>query len=159
MLLKSANHPTLKIVNSEIEGGPAVNGVPQDADALDSTGNVIGLPTGRAFDISDTQNVEISNTEISEFSNGILMSSVDGALISNNEIHHLRTTPLKGADLDNITVDGNNFHTFTPWNLGGAGDHGDFRSFFGQIQRTKMMQAQIFSSPTMCLHRVKAKRC
>ena len=119
--------------NSVFEGGPAVNGVPYETtreEGLDSTGNVIGLPTGRAFNVYHSEGVTLENNDISLFAEGAHFVSTDGLNIIGNEIHNLRDTPLKGADLDNVLVDGNYFHNFTPWNLGGAGDHGDLIHFW-----------------------------
>ncbi|GAB4577009.1 MAG: hypothetical protein Tsb0019_03750 [Roseibium sp.] len=118
--------------NSDINGGPAVNGVPPETEAggLDETGNVLGLPAGRGFTITRCTDITIESCEVSEFENGIVANQTDGLDVLNNEIHHLRSTPLRGGDLDQVVVDGNEFHTFEPWQFGGAGDHGDMVHFW-----------------------------
>lgn len=120
------------IVNSVIEGGPAVNGVPPSTEAggLDATGNVLGLPAGRAISVSTSNAIKIENNDISVFHKGIVLSDVKGMVIRGNEIHDLRTTPLSGGNVSDILVEKNYFHDSNPWRFGGAGDHGDFLHFW-----------------------------
>ncbi len=120
--------------NSTFTGGPAVNGVPPETEAggLDETGNVLGLYTGRAFTISQCTGITIETSDISAFKNGIVVGQTDGFELLNTEIHDLRSSPLRGAEVDNVTVDGNHFYDFHPWQLGGAGDHGDFVHFWSR---------------------------
>jgi parallel beta-helix repeat protein len=120
------------IVNSKLEGGPAVNGVPPSTEAggLDATGNVLGLPAGRAITVTGSSAVRIENNNISEFHKGIVFADVKGVVVRGNEIHDLRTTPLSGGNVSDILVEKNYFHDSTPWRLGGTGDHGDFVHFW-----------------------------
>lgn len=128
------NSSNLTFKNTDITGGNAINGVPPETDAgdLDATGNVLGLPTGRAMTISDSSGITIESNDISEFYNGIVISNSDGLNILNNEIHDLRTTPIRGGDVNDVVIDGNTFYDFVPWKLGGEGDHGDFIHFWTQ---------------------------
>lgn len=135
-------------VDCTVKGGPAVNGVPPTATTLDATGNVLGLPTGNGFSFQNSRNVTVSATEISEFFAGIQMSNVDGMRILDNEIHHLRTTPIRGGNVNNLEVSGNYTHTSTPWNLSKFGDHGDFLHLWTDpaLQNTGNRNISIFDN-------------
>ena len=121
---------SFSMTNSVLHGGPAVNGVPFTATVLDATGNVLGLPAARAITITRSTGITIDHNDISTFHKGIVLSSVDGISIASNEIHNLRTTPISGAVVSNATVTANHLHDSTPWNFGGAGDHGDYIHFW-----------------------------
>ena len=109
-----------------IEGGPAVSGVAIDATTVDSTGNVIGLPTGRGITIQGSSNVTITQSDISQFLRGIAIGDSEKITISDNEIHHLRKTAIVGG-ADDLVIEGNYLHSASPWKLGTAGgDHADF---------------------------------
>lgn len=125
--LRISSSKNITLTNSTLEGGPSVNGVPitTPRGQLDATGNVLGLPAGRGITIDKSTGVTIENSEISTFHKGIALSDVDGLVIRNNEVHHLRTSPITGGDVSNAVIDGNHFHTSFPWNFGGEGDHGD----------------------------------
>ena len=118
------------MTNSVVHGGPAVNGVPFSATALDATGNVLGLPAARAISVTRSTGITIKNNDISTFHKGIVLSNVDGISIASNDIHDLRTTPISGGVVSNAAITGNHLHDFTPWNFGGAGDHGDYIHFW-----------------------------
>lgn len=111
---------------SKIVGGPAVSGVPITATALDSTGNVIGLPTGYGVAVQDCKDVTIAGNDVSQFYRGVVPGNSDGITISGNVIHHMRTSPITGGGNRNVTIERNHLHTSTPWNYSGAGDHGDY---------------------------------
>lgn len=119
----------IAISNSEIEGGPAVNGVPQSATVLDDTGNVIGLPTGRGLTIDASTDVVIDAVNIHQFGKGVVLNDVAGVSVVNSEFHHVRTSPIVGTKINDILIQGNELHTSNPWNWG-AGDHGDFIHFW-----------------------------
>lgn len=117
----------IELRGSSLIGGPAVNGVPQTATALDSTGNVIGLPCGRAVTAQDCKAVTIARNEISKFHTGIVPSNVDGLTITENDITGLRTSPISGGDVDNATIERNHLGGSKPWRFGlPNGDHGDY---------------------------------
>jgi Ca2+-binding RTX toxin-like protein len=120
-----ANSTSIAFKNSNIEGGLAVNGVDPSATKLDSTGNVQGLPAGRAITVVGSKDIDITGNNIETFHKGIALNDVDGVNISNNEIHDLRTTPIRGAQIQNLLIQQNYIHDSNPWNFGGAGDHGD----------------------------------
>ncbi len=124
------NSSDISIENSTITGGPAVNGVPESATKLDASGNVLGLPAGRAITVFESSDISIADNDISQFHKGIVLSKVSNAAITGNEIYDLRTTPLSGSGLSDILVDGNHFHDSNPWNFGGTGDHGDLIHFW-----------------------------
>lgn len=112
---------------SSLIGGPAVNGVPQTATALDSTGNVLGLPCGRAVTAQECKGVTITRNEISKFHTGIVPSNVDGLTITSNDITGLRTSPITGGDVDNVLIERNHLGGSKPWRFGlSGGDHGDY---------------------------------
>ena len=123
--VRIVNSSNISIANSEIVGGPAVNGVDPSATALDSTGNVLGLPAGRAVTITSSSDVQIMTTDISSFHKGVVLQYVTGVTLSGNDIHHLRTTPISGGDVSNTVIEDNYLHDLFPWNWG-AGDHADF---------------------------------
>ena len=114
--------------NSTIVGGLAITGSLPDVDPsdLDPSGNIIGLPAGRAVGVLRSDNVSIINNHISDFHKGIMVADSDFININFNEIADLRTTPLNGGNIDNLHIEGNHFHDSNPWNLGGSGDHGDY---------------------------------
>jgi Ca2+-binding RTX toxin-like protein len=123
----------ISFLDSKITGGPAVNGVSPDTTAghLDSTGNVLGMFTGNAFTVSDSSDVNLSSNSISQFSAGITVSNVNSLAVLDNDISNLRTTPIHGADVDNVILRGNYFHDFNPWHGDtGDGDHADFVHFW-----------------------------
>ena len=111
--------------NSTFTGGPAVNGVPASATSLDATGNVLGLPVGKAIYIENSREIAITNSNISAFAKGIVLATSSDIEISGNDIHDLRTTPISGSVISGLTITGNHTWNSTPWNFGGAGDHGD----------------------------------
>lgn len=122
----------ISIVNSKIEGGPSVNGVPIETEVggLDATGNVIGLPVGNAVVATESSNFSMVGNEISAFSKGINLFKVDGVTFTDNDAFGMRSTFLRGAVIDNAVVDNNTFHDSNPWNSGGQGDHADFVHFW-----------------------------
>lgn len=121
---------SITISNSTITGGEAVNGVPLGATKLDASGNVLGLPVGRAISVMNSKDITIADNEMTLFHKGIVLYKASDIAITQNEIHDLRTTPLSGSGLSNISVDGNHFYNSNPWNFGGAGDHGDLIHFW-----------------------------
>lgn len=77
-------------------GGPAITGVAVDAAFGDSTGNVLGLPSGRAMTIQNSADVSVQSVDISRFDRGLVLSNNNGVTISNNEIHDLRRSGIVG---------------------------------------------------------------
>lgn len=123
--IRIASSQDVAITNARITGGLSINGVPNDATVLDSTGNVLGLPVGQAINISFSNGVTISGSDISLFHKGVVMAGSSNILIADNEIHDLRTTPISGSVIANLTITGNHTYNSNPWNYGGTGDHGD----------------------------------
>jgi parallel beta-helix repeat protein len=117
----------ISFTDGSVVGGPAVNGVPIDTPPgeLDETGNVLGLPTGTAFNLYNCEGFTLEDSEIASFKRGISLSNSDYFTMTGNEVYNLRTTPLGGGSVDHITVTGNYFHDSTPWALGGQRDHAD----------------------------------
>lgn len=112
---------------SSLIGGPAVNGVPQDAIKLDSTGNVTGLPTGYGLWLHQCRDVIVTGNALSAFFRGVVLADVDGLSMTNNDITDLRTSPITGGDVDNVTIERNHLGGSTPWRYGlPGGDHGDY---------------------------------
>jgi nitrous oxidase accessory protein NosD len=116
--------------NGKINGGLAVNGVPETAPSLDKTGNVVGWPTGRII-VGKCEDVRIEDTEISSLGRGILLNEATGVVIRGNEIHHLRRTAILGVGRD-VLIEKNHIHDFRPWRFGQTpvGDHADFIAFW-----------------------------
>lgn len=131
-ILGSSN---ISITDSIIEGGLAIAGSDPDADPGMQLEEIIGYPVSRAFQIQSSQGITITGNDISLFEKGIVLFSVEGLTISGNEIHHLRNSPLVGSDLQDVLVDGNYFHSSTPWKFGGAGDHGDYIYFWTDVNQ------------------------
>ncbi|ODT87845.1 MAG: hypothetical protein ABS78_09685 [Phenylobacterium sp. SCN 70-31] len=102
-----------------------MNGVAADAEKLDSTGNVIGLPAARGVTIENSSEVTISNVEIHQFHKGIVLAKASKISILDNEIHDLRTSPIVGGGLNDIVIDGNKLSNSTPFRWGSV-DHGDY---------------------------------
>lgn len=131
----TSNSQAVRIINSKrivletgtIAGGLAVNGVsPQtSAGKLDGTGNVKGLPTGKGVNIERSSDIVLSNLDISRFHKAITFADAHTIRIERNLIHDLRTTPISGGGVQNLTVIDNRTHTSRPWRFGGPGDHGD----------------------------------
>lgn len=116
----------VSVLNSKIAGSLSINGVDPNATALDATGNVIGLPFGRGLTITKSTDVLISGNDIAQFGKGIALVTSSGITIHNNEIHDLRTSPIVGAGLNNITISSNHTYNYSPWKWGETyGDHGD----------------------------------
>jgi parallel beta-helix repeat protein len=115
----------IAITNAHITGGKSINGVASDATLLDATGNVLGLPVGKGIYIGFSSGVTVSGSDLSLFHKGIVMAGSSDIVISNNQIHDLRTTPISGSVTANLTITGNHTYNSNPWNYGGDGDHGD----------------------------------
>ncbi len=126
--LKISKSSDVSFTDGKIEGGPAVNGVSQDAPVgtSDGTGNVLGLYTGRGVTIEWSEGVAIQNTEISALMKGVVLTEVSGLRLVDNEIHHTRTGMITGTDVSNAVIEGNNIYSSNPHNFSGAGDHADF---------------------------------
>lgn len=129
LLVSKSAHITVR--NSVFEGGPSVAGVPIDAKPGEQgAAGILGLPIARGITVNWSDDITLENNDISEFTRGIILNDVDGAVIRQNEIHDLRTSPLGGAQLNDIIVEENYFHSSHPWNFGGAGNHGDYIHFW-----------------------------
>lgn len=120
---KSSN---IAITNSKMKGGLAVNGVPIEAVKLDQSGNVLGLPAGRAISVSNSSMIRLAANDIGVFHKGIVLSGINGITVSGSNIHDLRSTPISGGNVTNLTVTDNHLHDSTPWRFQLGGDHGDF---------------------------------
>ncbi len=88
-------------------------------------GNVVGLPTGRGFQIQASTNVTVDHTDINHVDHGIVLIGAKSLSITNDNIHDVRTSPISGTVLDHVTIDGNKFSNSNPYNWG-HGDHADF---------------------------------
>ncbi|GAA4770050.1 right-handed parallel beta-helix repeat-containing protein [Novosphingobium ginsenosidimutans] len=116
----------ISVLNSKITGGPSVNGVDPSSTVLDATGNVLGLPVGRGIMINKSSDIRIEGNDISLFHKGVVMAQSNGVTIHNNEIHDLRSSPIVGSALNDITISSNHTYNYTPWAWGTSyGDHGD----------------------------------
>ena len=114
----------ITFVHGAVTGGAALNGINPDAATLDSTGNVIGFPTGYAFSISQSTGVLIDSVDISQVNKGIALNKAVQVTISHNNIHDIRSSGIVGTG-SQITIDGNKIHDSNPWHWG-SGDHADY---------------------------------
>lgn len=76
--------------------------------------------------IRNSDNVTITNSEFSNARYGVSLLDSDGATISGNYFHDLRTDGVRGGGNDNITVAGNTFTDFRS----APGDHPDAIQFW-----------------------------
>lgn len=121
----------------KVIGGPAINGVPDTATALDKTDNVIGLPTGRGVGISNSHDVSLVNSEVANFHRLGFLHVVRNILIQHNDFHDRRTTAWVGANLTGVVVDGNVIRAAIPWRWGlPNGDHADTLAFWSDPGQT-----------------------
>ncbi|MZR29691.1 LamG-like jellyroll fold domain-containing protein [Sneathiella litorea] len=125
-----SNSSDITVRNSHIEGDVATqNGV----------GSVAGYPVGRGVTAEYSQNITFENNDISYFQKGIILIEAENIDILNNSIENLRLSHIAGADVHDVTIDGNYLGAVTPYNYGGAGDHGDYIHFWintGQSQNS-----------------------
>ncbi|MBL8770980.1 MAG: right-handed parallel beta-helix repeat-containing protein [Phenylobacterium sp.] len=126
----------IQFTNGKITGGPAVTGVAQSATDLDSTGNVIGLPTGRGVTVEWSKDVTIQANDVSKFHKGIVLHSSSEVTIQGNTVGDVRTGTISGANVSNIKVDGNTLTNSRPWQWGNNGDHADFIHFWTDAKQT-----------------------
>jgi Ca2+-binding RTX toxin-like protein len=121
------NSSDLVFAHNEITGGDAVNGVAPTATSLNSTGNILGWPCGRAMTITGSSNIQVLDNDMSTFERGMVLSDVAGLTISGNDIHDTRKSPIGGGDVSNTVISGNYLHDVNPWEWGQTyGDHADF---------------------------------
>lgn len=121
----------IAIRNSTITGGDAIAGIDPEAPAgSQGASGINGYPIGYGIAVGNSQDIVIENSRISEFKTGITLDSVDGIQINGNEIFDVRTTPVNGADVSNLHMEGNYIHDVTPWRFSAAGDHADFVHFW-----------------------------
>jgi len=123
--VKISGSTDITFTGGRIEGGPAINGVTQDALELDKTGNVIGMPAGRGLTIENSKEITIENVDISQFHRGMVLSNSSDLVIKNNDIHNLRTSPIVGGGLNRVTIEGNHLSETQPFRWGSV-DHADF---------------------------------
>ena len=123
--VKITNSTDIGFIGGEIKGGPAINGVPQTATDLDSTGNVLGMSTGRGMTIENSKQVVIDNVEIHHVHRGLVMSKSTDLVIKNNDIHDVRTSPIVGGGLSRVTIEANHVYDSTPFRWGSV-DHADY---------------------------------
>ncbi|MDF2368161.1 LamG-like jellyroll fold domain-containing protein [Sneathiella sp.] len=124
------NSSDITIRNSHIEG---------DIATQDGVGSVAGYPVGRGITAEYSQNITFENNDISYFQKGIILIEAENIDVLNNSIENLRLSHIAGADVHDVNIDGNYFGAVTPYNYGGAGDHGDYIHFWildGQQQNS-----------------------
>jgi VCBS repeat-containing protein len=125
--VKIQNSTSVSFSNSTVTGGDAVNGVSQTATALDSTHNVIGLPTGWGIDIYNSTNIMATGDKITNVAEGIMMNKATSVVISSDDISGFRDSGIDGATVSNLVVTGNSISNSDPWAWNMPyGDHADF---------------------------------
>jgi hypothetical protein len=65
----------ITFTGGEVTATSAVNGVAADSDVLDSSGNVIGLQTGRGFTIARSSGVTVQGVDIHHVAKGVELSN------------------------------------------------------------------------------------
>jgi hypothetical protein len=121
------NHSTdIVFQNSTVVGGNAITGVAQNATTLDSTSNVIGLPTGVGVTVEYSNGVTLNNNDISKLYRGVVVNDSDKVTIENSNIHETRTSSIVGAVVNDLVINNNQLSDSNPWNWGKSGDHADF---------------------------------
>ena len=131
-----SSHITLK--NSYIEGGDSVAGIdPDSPSGTQGWEGILGYPIGYGINISRSDNIIIDNNEITNFNQGIIIGSTDNITISDNHAYDLRSTPVFGANVNNVLVEGNHFEEINSWKLGSTGDHSDFVAFATTATQTE----------------------
>jgi len=131
------NSNNITLSHSTLVGGPAVNGVSISATALDSTGNVIGLPTGRGIFVNGSDHILVDTVDIGQFGKGIVLNASTNLTIRGGAIHDVRTSGIDGAAVSHLTIDGEHIYNATPWQWG-SGDHADYIHLWtdGSVQTT-----------------------
>lgn len=142
------NSTGVTITGGTLRGGAAITGVAANATALDGTGNVIGYPTARGVSIQQSSNVILDGLDISAFHRGIFLNQSSKVTLKNNNVHDLRTSAIVGAEVFDLTIDGNWLHDAKPWAWGKTltgsdgkplptyGDHADFIALWSNAAQT-----------------------
>ena len=129
------NSSYITFEHSTVVGGNAITGVSQSATTLDSTGNVLGLPTGQGIQIGKSTNITVDDVEVSKLFKGIVIASSDYVTVEHSDIHDLRTTAIVAGGGNHITIDSNHLHDINPWHWG-SGDHADFLAMWTNAGQT-----------------------
>ena len=121
--------------HSSVVGGNAISGVSSTATTLDSTGNVIGLPTGQGIQIGKSNHVTVDDVEVSKLYKGIVIATSDYVTVEHSDVHDTRTTAIVAGGGNHITIDSNHLHDINPWHWG-SGDHADFLAMWTNAGQT-----------------------
>ncbi|HZZ69129.1 MAG TPA: right-handed parallel beta-helix repeat-containing protein [Phenylobacterium sp.] len=120
------NSTNIVFQNSTVVGGNAITGVAQDAKALDSTNNVIGLPTGRGVTVEFSTGVTLNNDDLGHLFRGVVVTDSSNTTIENSNIHDTRTSSIVGSAVNGLVINNNQLSDSNPWHWGQTGDHADF---------------------------------
>jgi hypothetical protein len=133
--IQDSDHITFQDV--KIIGGPAISGLNEDGSGSDpgGTGNIIGRPTARGVLIQNASDVVVDGGEIAGFYKGVLLNIASRVTIHGVEVHNTRTTAITGAQVSDLTVDGNWLHSAHPWRWGN-GDHADLLALWSNGNQT-----------------------
>lgn len=141
--VRDSNHVTL--TGPKIIGGPAVAGINEDGSGSDlvvlsatsstNSGNVIGRGTAYGVQIANSTDVVIDGGEVANFYKGVILQSAKRVTIRGVNAHDMRTTAIVGADVSDLTVDGNWLHGAHPWRWGN-GDHADLLALWSNWNQT-----------------------
>jgi hypothetical protein len=115
-----------------IIGRPAVAGGLESDTFRAANDCVIGRPCGYGVNIQHSRGITIANSEVSQFDHGLTFNDLTSGVISANDIHDNRRTPLVGAEPHGVVIDGNHLHDSHPWRFAQTplGDHGDLAAFW-----------------------------
>lgn len=96
------------------------------AEGVDDISN--GYATGVGLVMESSQSVQILDSEFSSFHTGAAFFRSDDVTISGNEIHSMRSDGFDFADMDNLLLENNHFHSFNA--ALESSDHRDFIQFW-----------------------------
>lgn len=109
----------------DMVGGTAITGVDPSAARLDGSGNVIGLPAGKAINWTGCDNMSLDTGNIEGFHKGVLASKCPDSLWRRVNVSKLRTTGFTFTSAPRLLMERCSQVDSRPWNVGGYGDHAD----------------------------------
>lgn len=87
-----------------------------------------------ALTVRNSEDITIENNEISNFHRGLSTNSVDGLVVSGNDVHSLRSDGLNFAAVTNVVIEDNYLHDFRASTE--SSDHRDMIQFWTQNTET-----------------------
>lgn len=128
----------------KVIGGLAVAGLNEDGTGTDvvtgpfgstNSGNIIGRPTGYGILLQNVSDTLIDGGEVASFYKAVFLNGVRTTTIRGLDVHDNRTTAIVGANVSDVTIDGNWLHAAHPWRWGN-GDHADLLALWSNYNQT-----------------------